>query len=78
MSGTTARAGDSGRRTDGMSTLATGGDASEHDRLRCGGAPPLAEAEPRVELRAAGLRDEDLDEASGAALLRRPDQRHFT
>ena len=61
-----------------MSTLATGGDAAEHDRRRCGGASPLAEAEPRVELRAAGLRDEDLDEASWATLLRCPDQRHFT
>jgi hypothetical protein len=39
---------------------------------------PLTEAAPRVALRAAGLRDEDLDEAFSAALLRRPDQRHVT
>ncbi len=58
-------------------TYTTSIDAYEHYRRLCDGAPVLTEAELRVEIRAAGLRYEELDETFWAAVLRRPDHRHL-
>jgi hypothetical protein len=58
-------------------TTTTSAEAYEHYRRLCGGAPVLSEGELRVEIRAAGLRYEELDEAFWAALFRRPDHRHL-
>jgi hypothetical protein len=55
----------------------TSSDAYSHYRALCGGAPVLTEAELRVEIRAAGLRYEELDDTFWAALFRRPDHRHL-
>ncbi len=60
-----------------MSTLTTSTEAYEHYRRLCGDAPVLTHAELRVEVRAAGLRYEELDETFWAALFRRPDHRHL-
>jgi hypothetical protein len=57
-------------------TYTTSAEAYQHYRRPCGGAPALSEGELRVEIRAAGLRYEELNEAFWAALLRRPDQQH--
>jgi len=57
-------------------TYTTSAEAYEHYRRLCGGASALSEGELRVEIRAAGLRSEELNEAFWAALLRRPDQQH--
>ena len=57
-------------------TYTTSAEAYEHYRRLCGGAPVLTEGELRAEVRAAGLRHEELNEAFWAALLRRPDQQH--
>jgi hypothetical protein len=54
-------------------TSMTSVEAYEQYRLQCGGAPVLSEAELRVEIRAAGLRYEELDDTFRAAVLRRPD-----
>jgi hypothetical protein len=58
-------------------TYTTSTDAYEHYRQLCGGAPVLSHDELRVEIRAAGLRYEELDEAFWTALFRRPDHRHL-
>ena len=58
-------------------TGTTSADAYEQYRLRCGGTPVLTQAELRVEIRAAGLAYEELDEAFWTALFRRPDHRHL-
>jgi hypothetical protein len=58
-------------------TSMTSAEAYEQYRLLCGGGPVLSEAELRVEIRAAGLRYEELDEAFWTALFRRPDHRHL-
>lgn len=55
----------------------TSTDAYQHYRALCGDAPVLTEAELRVEIRAAGLRYEDLDDTFWETLLRRPDHRHL-
>lgn len=60
-----------------MSALTTSDDAYLHYRALCGGAPVLTEAELRVEIRAAGLRYEELNDAFWTALFRRPDHRHL-
>lgn len=59
-----------------MNDLTTSADAYAHYRRLCDGASVLTEAELRVEVRAAGLAYESLDETFWAALLRRPDHRH--
>lgn len=59
-----------------MNALITSTDAYAHYWRLCDGAPVLTEAELRVEIRAAGLAYENLDETFWAALLRRPDHRH--
>jgi hypothetical protein len=48
-----------------------------HYRRLCGGAPVLTEPELRVEVRATGLRYEELDDTFWATLFRRPDHRHL-
>jgi hypothetical protein len=58
-------------------TYATSTDAYENYRQLCGGAPVLSHDELRVEVRAAGLRYEELDEAFWTTLFRRPDHRHL-
>jgi DNA-binding CsgD family transcriptional regulator len=58
-------------------TDTTSADAYEQYRLRCGGTPVLTQAELRVEIRAAGLGYEELDEEFWTALFRRPDHRHL-
>ena len=58
-------------------TLKTSTDAYERYRLSCNGAPVLTPNELRVEIQAAGLRYEDLDDAFWATILRRPDHRHL-
>lgn len=58
-------------------TIATVGDAYAHYQQLCQGKPVLTEAELRVEVRAVGLRYEELDEAFWTTLLRRPDHRHL-
>jgi hypothetical protein len=60
-----------------MTPMTSSAQAYEHYRQLCGGAPVLSEAELRVEIQAAGLRYEQLDEAFWAALFRRPDHRHL-
>jgi hypothetical protein len=54
-------------------SLKTSADAFEHYRFVCNGAPVLTPNELRVEIQAAGLRYEDLDETFWATILRRPD-----
>lgn len=58
-------------------TSTTSADVYEHYQLLCDGAPVLTHGELRVEIRAAGLRYEELDEAFWTALFRRPDHRHL-
>ena len=58
-------------------TLRSDTDAFTHYRQLCGGKPVLTEAELRVEVRAAGLRYEDLDDAFWTTIFRRPDHRHL-
>lgn len=58
-------------------SLTTSDDAYEHYRHLCNGAPVLTPNELRVEIQAAGLRYEELDEAFWATILRRPDHRHL-
>lgn len=58
-------------------TSTTSTDAYEQYRLLCNGAPVLTHDELRVEIRAAGLRYEELDETFWTALFRRPDHRHL-
>ena len=58
-------------------TYTTSAEAYERYRRPCGGAPVLTPDELRVEIRAAGLRYEELDEAFWTALFRRPDHRHL-
>jgi hypothetical protein len=58
-----------------ISTTST--DAYTHYRQLCGDAPVLTPNELRAEIRAAGLRYEELDEAFWAMLFRRPDHRHL-
>jgi len=60
--------------TTASSTTST--EAYEVYRRLCGGAPVLTEGELRVEIRAAGLRYEELDDTFWDAVLRRPDHRH--
>lgn len=60
-----------------MMGLTTSSDAYRHYQRLCGGVPVLTEPELRVEIHAAGLRYEELDDAFWAALLRRPDHRHL-
>jgi hypothetical protein len=57
--------------------MTTETDAFAHYRQLCGGKPVLSPAELRVEIRAAGLRYEELDDAFWATLFRRPDHRHL-
>ena len=64
-----------GNEADTSSTSST--DAFAHYRELCGGAPVLTSNELRVEIRAAGLRYEDLDETFWVAFFRRPDHRHL-
>ena len=60
-----------------MTPMTTSAQAYEHYRSLCAGTPVLSEAELRVEIQAAGLRYEQVDEAFWAALFRRPDHRHL-
>ncbi len=60
-----------------MTPMTTSAQAYEHYRALCGGAPVLSEPELRVEIQAAGLRYEQLDEGFWVALFRRPDHRHL-
>ncbi len=60
-----------------MTPATTSAEAYEHYRWLCGGTPVLREAELRVEIQAAGLRYEQLDEGFWTALFRRPDHRHL-
>jgi hypothetical protein len=58
-------------------TLRTDTDAFTRYRQLCSGKPVLTEAELRVEVRAAGLRYEDLDDDFWTTIFRRPDHRHL-
>lgn len=58
-------------------TFTTSAEAFEHYRQLCGGKPVLSEDELRVEIRAAGLRYEDVDDTFWNTLFRRPDHRHL-
>lgn len=58
-------------------TLTTSTEAFEHYSRLCGGTPVLSEDELRVEIRAAGLRYEDVDDTFWNTLFRRPDHRHL-
>ena len=58
-------------------SLKTSTDTYEHYRRLCDGAPVLTPNELRVEIRASGLRYEELDAAFWATILRRPDHRHL-
>ena len=60
-----------------VSIPTTSTDVYAHYRRLCGGAPVLTEAELRVEVRATGLRYEELDDTFWATLFRRPDHRHL-
>jgi len=60
-----------------VSTPTTSTDVYAHYRRLCGGTPVLTEPELRVEVRATGLRYEELDDTFWAALFRRPDHRHL-
>lgn len=60
-----------------MSSIATSSDAYQHYQELCHGAPVLTEAELRVEIRAAGLRYEEIDDTFWETLFRRPDHRHL-
>ncbi len=60
-----------------MAPMTTSTQVYEHYRALCGGAPVLSEPELRVEIQAAGLRYEQLDEGFWVALFRRPDHRHL-
>ena len=60
-----------------MTPVTTSAEAYERYRALCGGTPVLSEPELRVEIQAAGLRYEQLDEAFWVALFRRPDHRHL-
>jgi hypothetical protein len=58
-------------------TLRTDTDAFTYYRQLCNGKPVLTPAELRVEVRAAGLRYEELDDAFWELIFRRPDHRHL-
>jgi cold shock CspA family protein len=55
----------------------TSAEAYAHYRQLCGGAPVLSENELRMEVHAAGLHYEELDDTFWTALFRRPDHRQL-
>ena len=58
-------------------TWTTSTEVYAHYQQLCAGAPVLTENELRMEVHAAGLRYEDLDDTFWTALFRRPDHRQF-
>ena len=48
-----------------MTPVTTSAEVYEHYRALCAGAPVLREAELRLEIQAAGLRYEDVDDTFG-------------
>jgi hypothetical protein len=65
---------------EGRSTMlfTTSAEAYAHYRQLCGGTPVLSENELRLEVHAAGLRYDELDDTFWTALFRRPDHRQLS